>query len=206
MTKAADFSGLGKLVPGFDFLQSLTQGAGASSGKMPSMSNWVAPTLNVEDLEKRISELKTVHFWLDQNTKALAATIQALEVQKMTLATLRGMNVSMGELAQAFKLPEVDMSAKPAAKPTAKAEPAAEPAKKAKPAAKTAADGAAPAAGVVDPMQWWNALGAQFQTIAANTMKDVAAMPEAIQTAGAAAVAKTTKAAAKPAAKKTKKV
>ena len=71
---------------------------------MPSLSNWVAPTLNLEELEKRIGELKAVHFWLDQNSKALGATIQALEVQKMTLATLKGMNFNMGEVANAFKL------------------------------------------------------------------------------------------------------
>src|SRR3954454_1549882 len=93
--------GFGKLVPGFDFLQNLAKGAAKT---MPSLQSWVAPTLNVEELDKRISELKAVQFWLDQNGKALAATIQALEVQKMTLATLRGMNFSMAELASALTL------------------------------------------------------------------------------------------------------
>ena len=32
---------------------------------MPNLGNWVAPTLNVEELEKRIEELKAVHFWLE---------------------------------------------------------------------------------------------------------------------------------------------
>jgi hypothetical protein len=32
----------------------------------------------------------------------------------------------------------------------------------------------APTAGVVDPMQWWGALTQQFQTIAADAMKDAA--------------------------------
>jgi hypothetical protein len=92
--------GFGKLVPGFDFLQNIAKGA----SQMPNLSNWIAPTLNPEELEKRIGELKAVHFWLDQNSKALGATIQALEVQKMTLATLKGMNFNMGEVANAFKL------------------------------------------------------------------------------------------------------
>jgi hypothetical protein len=91
--------GFGKFVPGFDFLQSLSKGA-----TQPSVSSWVAPTLNVEELDKRIGELKAVSFWLEQNSRALAATIQALELQKMTLATLKGMNFNMGELAQAMKL------------------------------------------------------------------------------------------------------
>src|SRR6476661_6363351 len=105
--------GFGKFVPGFDFLQNLTKGSASQSqslGQMPSLANWVAPTLNVEELEKRISELKAVHFWLDQNSKALAATVQALEVQKMTLATLKGMNVSMSEMAEALKLKPTDLS------------------------------------------------------------------------------------------------
>jgi hypothetical protein len=62
----------------------------------------------VEDLEKRIEELKAVQFWLDQNAVALKATIQALEVQKMTLATLKGMNFSMGDVANALKLKTAD--------------------------------------------------------------------------------------------------
>jgi hypothetical protein len=49
-----------------------------------------------------------VQFWLDQNSKALGATIQALEVQKMTLATLKGMNFNMGDVANAFKLKAAD--------------------------------------------------------------------------------------------------
>ena len=100
--------GFGKFVPGFDFLQNLAKGATSSIPQLPHLSNWVAPTINVEELEKRIEELKAVQFWLEQNSRALAATIQALEVQKMTLATLKGMNFSMGDVANAFKLKTAD--------------------------------------------------------------------------------------------------
>jgi hypothetical protein len=108
----SDASGFGKFVPGFEFLQNLAgqaaggvaQGLGKSVPQMPNLGNWVAPTFNVEDLEKRIDELKAVQFWLDQNAKALAATIQALEVQKMTLATLKTMNFSLGDVANSLKL------------------------------------------------------------------------------------------------------
>ncbi|MDO9403101.1 MAG: hypothetical protein Q7T87_03620 [Polaromonas sp.] len=102
------FPDFGKMVPGFDFLQNLTRQAAGNSAQsvpqMPNLGSWVAPTLNVEELDKRIEELKAVQFWLDQNAMALKATIQALEVQKMTLATLRGMNFNMAEVANAFKL------------------------------------------------------------------------------------------------------
>ena len=107
MSDSSNF-GFGKLVPGFDFLQSLAKGASSSIPQLPNLSNWVAPTISVEELEKRIDELKAVQFWLEQNSRALAATIQALEVQKMTLATLKGMNFSMGDVANAFKLKTAD--------------------------------------------------------------------------------------------------
>lgn len=107
MSDTSNF-GFGKFVPGFDFLQSLAKGASSSIPQLPNLGNWVAPTINVEELEKRIEELKAVQFWLEQNSRALAATIQALEVQKMTLATLKGMNFSMGDVANAFKLKTAD--------------------------------------------------------------------------------------------------
>src|SRR3954470_10792482 len=137
----------GKLLPGFDFLQNIAKGTSQAMPQMTSLANWVAPTLNVEELEKRIGELKAVHFWLEQNSNALAATIQALEVQKMTLATLKGMNFSMGELANAMQLKPAAAAAETAAAP---AEPAAAPTAD----GKRKAGATAPAAGgVVDPMQ-----------------------------------------------------
>ena len=112
----SDPLGFGKYVPGFDFLQNLAKQAagGVAQGvqqnlpQMPALGNWIAPTFNVEELDKRIDELKAVHFWLDQNSKALGATIQALEVQKMTLATLKGMNFSLGDVANALKIKAAD--------------------------------------------------------------------------------------------------
>jgi hypothetical protein len=167
--------GFAKLVPGFDFLQNLAKGTSDALPQMPGLSNWVAPTLNVEEIDKRIQELRAVHFWLEQNTKALSATIQALEVQKMTLATLQGMNCSMADLAQAMQVPGMGHPAAPAAPATPSAaapEPASRPGRKA--ASKSRATPAEGAAGVVDPMQWWGSLTQQFQTIAATAMQDAA--------------------------------
>ncbi len=151
--------GFGKFVPGFDFLQNIAKGASQNIPQLPNLSSWVAPTLNVEDLEKRIEELKAVHFWLDQNSKALGATIQALEVQKMTLATLKGMNFNMGDVANALKLKAADTMAASVQKVTDKVNETAE-----KNGVK----------GVVDPLAWWGSLTQQFQQIAAGAMKDVA--------------------------------
>jgi hypothetical protein len=101
--------GFGKFIPGFDFLQNLSK-AGQSSAGMPPLSHWVAPTVSIE-ISKRIDELKAVQFWLEQNSRALAATVQALEVQKMTLSTLQGMNVSMADLAKTFTGKAADQTA-----------------------------------------------------------------------------------------------
>jgi hypothetical protein len=184
--------GFGKFVPGFDFLQNLGQaanpGAKGSPQGMPNMASWVAPTLNVEELDKRIQELKTVQFWLEQNTNALKATIQALEVQKMTLSTLQGMNVNMAEMAKAFtaKMPDLQPEAKATEPPQAEAKGPA-----------------------VDPMQWWGSLTQQFQNIAAAAVKDVAskAMKEGAQPRKKTAAKKTTTSgkASKPRAPRAKK-
>jgi hypothetical protein len=162
-------SGFGQFVPGFDFLQSLAKGAAQSMPKVPGLSGWVAPTLSVEELDKRISDLKAVQFWLDQNAMALKATIQALEVQKMTLATLKGMNVSMAEVAKAFT-PQPS-SAAPEPEPA----PAPAPAAASEPPAGAPAAEAGAVPGMVDAMQWWGALTQQFQQIAASAMQDAAA-------------------------------
>jgi hypothetical protein len=159
----AHFPDFGKLVPGFDFLKNLSaQSAASAPPAMPGMAQlggWVAPTLNVEELDKRIAELKAVQFWLDQNAAALKATIQALEVQKMTLTALRGMNVNMNEMARAFtaRMPGAAPAPEPAAKPQAAPDSSAK-----------AAEGAA----AVDPMQWWGALTQQFHSIAQAAIKD----------------------------------
>jgi hypothetical protein len=100
----SDIPNFAKLVPGFDFLQGLVKNAGSA---LPSMGQWVAPTLNPEELQKRIDELKTVQFWLEQNARMLGTTIQALEVQRMTLSTLKTMNVQMTDLRDAMKVAPV---------------------------------------------------------------------------------------------------
>lgn len=159
----ADTAAFTKLVPGFDFLQGLVKNAGSA---LPNIGQWVAPTLNPEELEKRIEELRTVQFWLEQNARMLGATIQALEVQRMTLSTLKTMNVQMTDLRESMKL-KMPTTAEPAAEPPAKS------ARKAKGGSATAAAVSAPA-GVVDPMQWWGALTKQFTQLAATAMKDSA--------------------------------
>jgi hypothetical protein len=216
--------GFGQFVPGFDFLQNLSKTASqaqpAAAAGMPGMGSWVAPTLSIEDIDKRIQELKAVQFWLEQNGTALKATIQALEVQKMTLTTLQGMNVSMADLAKAFtaKPPVTEPAAaapsaagsaaaksslftpKPPSQTAPEPQAHAEPVSSADPMASVSAKADAVASEsspqtskpAVDPMQWWGALTQQFQGIAAAAMKDVAG--EAMKAGMAAKTPKAAKA------------
>ncbi len=223
--------GFGQFVPGFDFLQNLSKTASqaqpTAAAGMPGMASWVAPTLSIEDIDKRIQELKSVLFWLEQNTTALKATIQAMEVQKMTLTTLQSMNVNMADLAKAFTAKPPTPEAAPAAAaasaaaksrtslftpkpaPQAETEPVT-PQASASSADATAQAGADSSADkaesgsaseaakpAVDPMQWWGALTQQFQGIAAAALKDVAG--EAMKAGMAAQAAASAKA---PAARK----
>ena len=203
--------GFGKFVPGFDFLQNLSKGASQSQSALPTLSSWVAPTLNVEELDKRISELKAVHFWLDQNSKALSATIQALELQKMTLATLKGMNFNMAEIAEGLKLKTAGLGTGVSTSTGAGVKPADQPASHAPASMADAAgkavakarsgkqtgnsgEGATSTPGAVDPMQWWGALTQQFQEIAAGAMRETAAIPMPPPTRNGAGTTKATKA------------
>jgi hypothetical protein len=179
----ADTSPFAPFVPGFEFFQGLVNNAGAA---LPGIGKWVAPTLNPQELEKRISELRTVQFWLEQNTRMLAATIQALEVQRMTLSTLKTMNVQMDDLRDSLQMkppqpaersaPESAFSGffantsapKPAAgtpsvfsSSSASTEPVEPPAATAPPPG-------------VDPLQWWNALTQQFTQLATQAMQQSA--------------------------------
>jgi hypothetical protein len=202
-----------KFVPGFEFLQGLVKNAGQT---LPSIGQWVAPTLDPEELDRRISELRTVQFWLDQNARMIGTTVQALEVQRMTLGTLKSMtlgtlktmNVQMGDLSEVLKVRSMaDMFHAPAPAPAAAPAPAFAP-----PPAAEAGAGTAAAAGAVDPMQWWGALTQQFTQLATQAMQATSdattgaqaraaeVMAEAVK--GAVSTAAETVASAKPVARK----
>ena len=182
-----DFS---KFVPGFDFLKQITQ----PRSMMPSPAQWVAPTVDPEEVERRIQELRTVQFWLEQNTTALKATIQALEVQKMTLTTLKDMNVGLNDMAQVFQQGVADTvssvtQAVKAAVPEAPAQESAAvpasavtwhevPVQAAQGAAsgdETAAEaGESPLnAAFAQASQWWGSMMQTFQSIAQQAQEDV---------------------------------
>ncbi|MBX3663586.1 MAG: hypothetical protein KF804_14130 [Burkholderiales bacterium] len=67
----------------FEFMQKMWNPMGFP---IPGM---IAPTMNVEDLEKKIAELKAVETWLTMNTGFVQMTIKTLEMQKAGLESLQ---------------------------------------------------------------------------------------------------------------------
>jgi hypothetical protein len=110
----------------------------------------VTPTLDVDELDKRIANLRAVEQWLQMHGSMLRATIQGLEVQRNTIATLRGFGAALGEASQATK-------------PARGASTASDAPQSAPPAAQSARPTAAPPP---DPLLWWNALQDQFMRLA----------------------------------------
>ena len=215
--------GAGVMTDTLDFVKNLW-------GSM-SVPGLTAPTLSIDELDKKINDLKAVEAWLNLNMSMLRGSIQALEVQRGTIATLKSVGASMAAAinqggdkslfesvpyASAFfhhatPAPESFKAAAPeAAKPAAPSEPAAKPA--AEPAAKPAIDAAtaaatAAAAQMANPTVWWNLLQDQFKQAVSTAMasEPVAAATARVTEAAskfATAAASNGKPAAAPAAAK----
>ncbi len=171
---------------------------GASQGLPPSlsaMSDLMAPLASVEELDKRITDLRAVEQWLKLNLGMLQSAIQALEVQRATLATLR----AFGALAQTSMaaaeaaLSPDDSAPREPASAAASASAAKREASAGEPADAQGArdaDGETPPPGAdaFDPAGWWNLLQSQFNQLArfAMTQPGMAAAGDA-PAAGAAA-------------------
>lgn len=73
-------------------------GSAASGFSMPgagATNPFGMPTMDVEELDKRIQELKNVENWLNLNLNVLKTTIQGLEVQRATLGALHAFSEQM---------------------------------------------------------------------------------------------------------------
>ena len=54
----------------------------------------VTPTMDVDEIDKRITDLKTVEGWLRMNLNMLQMSIQGLEMQRATLAAMQAISQS----------------------------------------------------------------------------------------------------------------
>ncbi|HEX3380330.1 MAG TPA: PhaM family polyhydroxyalkanoate granule multifunctional regulatory protein [Paraburkholderia sp.] len=149
------------------------QPGGGTSPSLSIMSDMMAPLTSVEELDKRITDMRAVEQWLKLNLSMLQSAIQALEVQRATLATLRAFGAfaqtSMSQAAAAASSAAASEAPKPAASPASApswmkpAEPAPA-AESAKPAESDEEE--TPAAPTFDASAWWNLLQSQFNQIA----------------------------------------
>jgi hypothetical protein len=81
-----------------------------------SLPGMVAPTFDVEELDKRIKDMKAVEGWLRMNLSMLSMTIQGLEMQRTTVGAVK----AMGQMASdAAKSMSPEAVAEPVAAPPA---------------------------------------------------------------------------------------
>lgn len=140
------------------------------------------PTLDPAELEKKISELKSVESWLKLNLSMLSSTIQGMEVQLATITTLQLFMSNNRDIAkQSWPSPSATPPAAPSAHsappaPSAPAAPAQAQAAEAQvpPTAKASSPEASNAEGA---QAWWNMLTQQFGQLAAATTASMAAAP-----------------------------
>jgi hypothetical protein len=67
----------------FEFMQKMWN---PLSFPLPGM---ITPTVNIDEIDKKIGELKAVETWLTMNTGFVQMTIKTLEMQKAALESLR---------------------------------------------------------------------------------------------------------------------
>lgn len=162
-------------------------GSAGVPGAMPGMNmsgmnipGMVMPTLSVEEINKKIADLKAVESWLNLNMGMLRSTIQALEVQSATLGTLQSMSQTFAASMNAAK----DGAASPNGHGHGSTEQA--------PGAgeNNAAMFTAP---MVNAAAWWGAMQEQFANAVGNAMSE-GAKAMAPQAPGAEAQQQTGKA------------
>lgn len=73
----------------FEFLRNMwARSSGMPSGLMPGLGA-MTPPMDLDEVDKRIHDLKAVESWLQLNVNLLRTTIQGLEVQRATLVALQ---------------------------------------------------------------------------------------------------------------------
>ena len=63
------------------------------------MAGMMMPTLDVSEIDKRITDMRAVENWLNMNLSLLRMAIQGLEMQKAALDAMKGAEQAMGEQA-----------------------------------------------------------------------------------------------------------
>jgi hypothetical protein len=187
MTKSntSGIPGAGAMTDTLEFVKSMWGGM-----KIPGM---VMPTLSVDDINRQITDLKAVESWLTLNMSMLRGTIQALEVQSATIATLQSMSESMSSMIKpgtaateekpGFESPfsfPMPTAAKPAA-PDSDSDSDQDSGfdSRAQPQSLPAANPIDLVAPLANPAAWWNLLQDQFKQAVNTAMAPEPAPPAA---------------------------
>jgi hypothetical protein len=102
------------------------QGAAGQAGQFPFTTDAskaaggfasAFPGLDVEELEKRIKDLKSVENWLNLNLNILKSTIQGLEVQHATMMALKSFGDAVSAAGAAASSSTEKSETKTSAKP-----------------------------------------------------------------------------------------
>jgi hypothetical protein len=185
---------MGAVTDTLEFVKNLWGGMGIpgmnmSGMNIPGMPGMVVPTLSVEEIRKKISDLKAVETWLELNMSMLRGTIQALEVQAATISTLQSMGDALSATMSSGSAFGQGAQQKPAGSSAASsgsysaesgqrssATQSAPPA----PSGKDEADAASLTAPLVNAAAWWNLLQDQFRHAVSTAMTaEMPAMPAA---------------------------
>ena len=67
-----------------------------------TLPGMVAPTFDVEELDKRIKDMKAVEGWLRMNLSMLQMTIQGLEMQRTTVGAVQTMSKMASDAAKSM--------------------------------------------------------------------------------------------------------
>ncbi|KPF69654.1 hypothetical protein IP84_04490 [beta proteobacterium AAP99] len=106
---------------GLDFVKQVWSNvdvpSGAAGPLADSLTKFITPTLDVAEIDKRLTDLKTVQKWLELNLNILKTTVQTLEVQRGTVAQLARLGLAVdaqGERGSMKELPKMaqDMAGK----------------------------------------------------------------------------------------------
>ncbi|WLI89564.1 hypothetical protein Q4S45_00070 [Massilia sp. R2A-15] len=156
--QSPNMAGAGAMTDTLDFVKNLWGSMSVPGMAIPGMG---APALTVDELDKKIADLKAVETWLNMNTAMLRGTIQALEIQRGTIASLKSMGASFAEAMHQPKGEAKDDKAEPKAGAAAPSMP--------------------------DPALWWNVLQDQFKQAVASAVSSSEAMTNATTMAQEAA-------------------
>ncbi|EON19502.1 hypothetical protein C265_13166 [Cupriavidus sp. GA3-3] len=158
---------------GFDFMRRLWgSGSGMPAGMMPGLQA-MTPPMDLDDLDKRIADLKAVESWLQLNTNLLRTTIQGLEVQRATLVALQtfgnalspeAMQSAMENVARAANTPSAAAPERDAGADADSGTQQEPPAAERPQAAASDTDSALPPNAAL----WWDLLQQQFNQIASS--------------------------------------